>query len=200
MGYVVYCHRNIKNGKRYIGITKNNPNKRWRNGKGYYTQYFSRAIKKYGWENFEHIILENNLTKEQACKAEKFYINKYDTTNPKNGYNETLGGDGGGMLNRHHTEEAKIKIGIARKNTPFTDEHRKHISESKQGTKHHLAKPVYQYSLDGKLVKKWDYMNDAAKSLNISRGTISSACCGHRKRAYGFIWTYIDRGDYYQDV
>lgn len=107
MDYIVYCHRNIVNGKRYIGITKQKTEKRWKHGKGYSAQHFSRAIEKYGWDNFEHIILKENLTKERAVFFEKFYINKYDTTNLENGYNETLGGDGGGMYNKHHTANAK---------------------------------------------------------------------------------------------
>ena len=59
--YTVYCHTNKINGKRYVGITKQKPETRWNNGKGYSTQYFKRAIDKYGWEEFTHEILFTNL-------------------------------------------------------------------------------------------------------------------------------------------
>lgn len=194
MNYCVYCHTNKTNGKKYIGITKQRPNERWKNGKGYSSQHFSRAIQKYGWNNFEHTILIEGLTKNQACYYEKLYIQKYNTTLAENGYNETLGGDGGGMYKKHHTKEAKEKISRARKINGFTETHKKHISDSKTGIKHHMAKPVYQYSKDGTFIKKWDYMNEAAKNLNLSRGAISNVCLGRAKTSGGFVWSYQDRG------
>lgn len=195
MAYCVYCHTNKINGKKYIGITKQTPDKRWKNGNGYSSQHFSRAIQKYGWNNFEHTILMINLTKNQACYYERFYIKKYETTLPEKGYNETLGGDGGGMYNKHHTQEARKKISEARKIIGFSETHKRHISESKTGIKHHLARPVYQYSKDGTFIKKWDYMNEAAKTLNLSRGAISNVCLGRAKTSGGFVWSYKDRSD-----
>ena len=200
MSYCVYCHTNKINGKKYIGITKQTPDRRWKNGKGYSAQHFSRAIQKYGWNNFEHTILMSNLTKKQACYYERFYIKKYETTLPENGYNETLGGDGGGMYNKHHTQAAREKISEARKIIGFSDTHKRHISEAKQGVKHHLAKPVYQYSKDGRFIRKWDYMNEAAKMLGLNKTCISNACLGRTKTCAGFIWTYEDRGEHYKNI
>lgn len=194
--YVVYKHTNKTNGKVYIGITKQNPEKRWKNGHGYCAQAFSRAIAKYGWDGFEHEIVCENLTKTEACTMEKLLIKSYRSTDPVFGYNQSCGGDGGGMYNKHHSPEAKEKISKARKIAGFTEEHKMHISESKRGTKHHLAKPVYQYSKKGELIKKWDYMNEAAKTLNLSRGNISNVCLGRVKTCGGFIWTYEDRGEH----
>ena len=55
------------NNKKYIGITCQEPEKRWINGKGYKTNdYFFRAIQKYNWNNIKHEILFNNLTKKEA--------------------------------------------------------------------------------------------------------------------------------------
>ena len=56
----------------YVGITSKAVSKRWRNGKGYSNnRHFYSAIKKYGWENFKHIILEDNLTVEEANNREQ---------------------------------------------------------------------------------------------------------------------------------
>ena len=88
--FCVYRHV-FPNGKSYIGISKD-AEKRWRNGKGYETQQkMQRAIVKYGWDNVQHIILADRLTKELAMQLEKHYIAEYDSI--KNGYNATIGGD-----------------------------------------------------------------------------------------------------------
>lgn len=47
-------------------------------------------IRKYGLENFELTILEDNLTDEELDDKERYYIQKYDTYN--HGYNLTTGG------------------------------------------------------------------------------------------------------------
>ena len=103
-------------GWSYIGQTSSsaNPNRRWRNGKGYLTSdtLFARAIKKYGWENFTHEILEDNLkTLEEANQRERYWIAYYHTWiyDPEAaGYNLTAGGDG--SLGYKHSEATKDKI------------------------------------------------------------------------------------------
>lgn len=93
--YCVYLHRNKINNKVYIGQTKfgDNPNKRWLKGEGYNTQpYFYEDIKRYGWDNFDHTILANNLTLEQANSLEKDFIEAYESLNPNLGYNQMAGG------------------------------------------------------------------------------------------------------------
>ena len=188
--YIVYKHTNKINGKVYIGITCQRIHDRWKGGHGYRSQYFSRAIKKYGWDGFIHEIVAENLSKEDACELERILIKSYRSTETEYGYNQALGGDGGGMYNKHHSESAKKKISKARKENGFTEDHKRHISESKQGAKHHLAKKVYQYTKDGEFIREWDYMSLAAKELNINKGNIGSVCNGDRKTAGGFIWKY----------
>lgn len=103
--FYVYMHVNNINNKKYIGITgQERIQDRWRSdGSGYKTQVFGRAINKHGWDNFKHVILEENLLEKEALEKEKFYIQKYNTTNPKYGYNMSEGGDIGswGILNNH---------------------------------------------------------------------------------------------------
>lgn len=93
--YIVYIHINKINNKKYIGISSD-VKKRWANkGKNYYDQVFGLAIQKYGWDNFEHKILYENLSKEEACKKEQELIKKYKTTEKDFGYNRSEGGDSG---------------------------------------------------------------------------------------------------------
>lgn len=54
-----------------------------------------------------------------------------------------------------------------------------------------FSKSVLQYTLDGKLIKKWDSQAEAARQLGKSQGNISSCCMGLRNSAYGFIWKYV---------
>lgn len=91
--YCVYIHINKTNDKKYIGITSKPPKQRWDNGKGYLNNpYFNHSIEKYGWDNFEHKVLFENLTKEESKITEIEMIEKFNTLVP-NGYNLTKGGD-----------------------------------------------------------------------------------------------------------
>lgn len=93
--YCVYKHTS-PNGKIYIGITSQKPEKRWQNGVGYKNnQYFHRAIQKYGWNSFTHEILFVDLTIKDAAAKEKELINLYKSNNPLFGYNISSGGEGG---------------------------------------------------------------------------------------------------------
>lgn len=91
--YTVYKHT-TPSGKVYIGITGQKPEQRWQNGNGYKNnEHFYRAILKYDWENIEHDVLCDGLTKQQACDKEIELIAKYDSTNRDKGYNNSYGGE-----------------------------------------------------------------------------------------------------------
>ena len=95
--WCVYMHISPSN-KKYIGITSLKPEYRWKKGEGYRTQtVFYRAIQKYGWNNIQHEILEEGLTRDEACMREIYYIDKYKTTDRNFGYNISIGGDLGMM-------------------------------------------------------------------------------------------------------
>lgn len=97
MAYIVYKHTNKTNGKCYIGITGQSPRKRWNGGAGYaQNSYFYSAIKKYGWDGFEHTIIAEGLTLEEAYAMERELIAKYNSSNREHGYNLDLGGNGAG--------------------------------------------------------------------------------------------------------
>ena len=102
--FCVYKHTS-PSGKSYIGITSMNPpEKRWANGRGYsHNIHFTNAINKYGWDNFTHEIIKDNLTAEEAESLERELIEKYHTFDSNDGYNGTSGGEVG----KQHTEETR---------------------------------------------------------------------------------------------
>lgn len=115
--YTVYVHISPSK-KMYVGITRRKVQERWKKGgKGYFTAEdskrgrFENAIRKYGWDNFQHIILfDNNLTEDEAFEIEKFLISELDLTNPEKGYNQDSGGKHG-----RHCSKTKQKIGLSGK-------------------------------------------------------------------------------------
>lgn len=114
--YYVYMHRNKFNNKVYIGVT-NDIKRRWRsNGVEYRSSIsFYGAILKYGFDAFEHLILQETDDEKQAFELEKRYINEYESNSKKKGYNISAGGNGGkiyknhprNMLGKHQTDFQK---------------------------------------------------------------------------------------------
>lgn len=130
--YTVYCHKNIADNKLYFGITSLTLNNRWgTKGQGYKNNlYFSRAIKKYGWDNFEHIIIRDNLPEACAKTLEKILIYKYNTRNPKYGYNLTDGGDG--TCGYSFSQDYKDSLRIIRSGENNSFYGKQHSDESKR--------------------------------------------------------------------
>lgn len=130
--YCVYIHKNKSNGKRYCGITSQKPEYRWREGKGYlHNTHFQNAISKYGWDGFEHFVIQDGLSREEANDIEKEYITKFNLTDPDYGYNHTNGGDG--IEGYVHTDEAKQKISKSHLGHTCTDETKSKISRKNKG-------------------------------------------------------------------
>lgn len=130
---IVYCAANKINGFKYIGITTKSLEERKR--QHFYQvfnekkkNYFYRALRKYGWDNFEWSIIHEASTLEELLEKESFFIKEYKTFK-KNGYNETVGGRG--CFGWKHSEETKKKISAASKENnkgkKLTEEHKKKI-------------------------------------------------------------------------
>lgn len=127
--FYIYKHTNKINGKVYIGQTCQKPENRWLEGEGYKgCTYFYHAIQKYGWSNFEHEILFEELTLEEANRIEEELISQYDSTNSDKGYNLRSGG-----LNNLHNDSSKEKMSKAKKGTKLKEETKRKIGEGNKG-------------------------------------------------------------------
>ena len=121
---IVYCCKNLINGKLYIGETKRSLRGRWMEHKYMISEQCGRkinmaiydAIRKYGMNNFSVSILEENLIDSAYRKIrEQYWIEKYNSfidAENSNGYNMTTGGDSDSKSSREKTNrgvETRIK-------------------------------------------------------------------------------------------
>lgn len=193
--YCVYCHI-APNEKQYIGITCQKPNDRWCGGKGYeHNTHFSRAIKKYGWDAFKHIILFSGLSKEDASRLEKKLIREYNTQNQNKGYNIEPGGFGGG----HPTsDETKLKISKANKGKPCPEHQKKYLSKLNKGkiptnlkaVHAKNQKPVDQLDINGNYITSFPSIRIAGKKCKVSENGIGLCCRGVNKTCGGYMWRF----------
>ena len=163
--YTVYLHIS-PSGKRYYGITKLNINQRWRNGNGYKNQKcFWRAIEKYGWDNFEHIIIARGLSEDEAKWLEIELIKEWSTTNPNKGYNNSLGGESWNC-----SEETKKKLSEIKSGKQLSEEHKKKISRavSKENNPmygKHLSEETKKKMSEAKVDKYYGKNNPGARAV-----------------------------------
>lgn len=208
------------NGKVYIGITGQNPLRRWNGGRGYKNQpHMHSAILKYGWDNFKHEILYSGLTKEEAEDYEIRLIAEHRATEPEFGYNHSTGGS----VNRgyHLSAERRAQISVEARNRQVKDETKEKLRQVNLGKKHSAA--AKEKMREAKLGKKLSeetrvkmkqsnrgkrnkrvycvelarvfYSMDAVEQeLGVCHENIAKVCKGKRQTAGGYHWEYYDAG------
>ena len=162
--FTVYMHV-CPNGKKYIGITSKEPKKRWgRGGSGYNSnEDFHQDIRKYGWENIQHKILMENVSKETAEYWEERLIAEYGTMNPQKGYNRNSGG-------HHHGEVSEL-----------TREKLRKAALSRGGARCRCLETG----------KEFVSMSAAARSLGVNRSSINRSCSTRGRvsvKGYHFVF------------
>jgi group I intron endonuclease len=151
----IYGLRCKINGKWYIGKTKNHIPSRWSDYKCLRCERQPKiynALIKYGYDNFDKIIIESGIIDEVTLNLREIYWIKYHDSF-HSGYNLTEGGcsetgksNKGRKLTvehrrkmsltqtgRKHSEETKRKISLShkgKKRSKFSNEHRKNLSMS----------------------------------------------------------------------
>ena len=92
--YKIYLLTYPATGKSYVGVTSMSLEERWHDGQGYKNQpIIYNDICEYGWNNFEHSLIDTAFTYEESRNKERFYIEKMNTLFP-NGYNVISGETG----------------------------------------------------------------------------------------------------------
>ena len=193
MIYTVYQHRNLKNGKSYIGMTSLEPKKRWNSGKGYKkNSKMWSDIQNSDWnKDWEHNIIGQSEDKQEALNVEEMFIWLFNSTN--DGYNtSTYGG-----TSYKRTEESRKKMSeskIGEKNPNFgkhhSEETKKKMSEARIGNHNRPQTPVLQYSKSGEFIAEYPSIKEAKKQTGCYQGNICECCKGKRKSTGGFIWRY----------
>lgn len=200
--YKIYCHV-FPNGKRYFGQTKRTLEERFgKNGINYKDSPFLwNAIQKYGWENISHILIKDNLTKEEANKYEMAYIKSYKTYDKNHGYNLTLGGDGNNQYDYQNIYDLWISnlsikeiaqqldcspktVRIALNSYGISGKER----ISKSAGKYHSF-PIYQYTMNGEFLSSYNSISEAEKITNIPHTNIIKVLQNKRRSAGGYRWS-----------
>ena len=191
--YTVYAHRNLKNGKSYVGMTSRKPNERWRSGWGYKNNLRMWSdIQNSDWnKDWKHNIIGKFEDKQEALNVEEMFIQLFDSTNE--GYNistydrnsykrtdetrrknsEAHTGKKNPMYGKHHSEDTKRKMSEAHKEKIYAN-----------------TKPILQFSKDGELIAEYSSIHEASRQTGCNASHICSCCKGKRKSAGGFIWRY----------
>lgn len=178
--YTVYQHKNLRNGKSYIGMTSQNPKKRWRSGKGYKNNLrMWKDIQKSDWNtDWKHSIIRQFEDKQEALKYEAFMIAMLGTV--RNGYNISSYGNG----HYERTEEQKRKMSEANTGKHFSEEHKKKISESMG------VNGILQFSKNGEFIAEYPSTKEAERQTGCYQSHICACCKGKHKTCGGYIWRY----------
>lgn len=214
MGYAqvicgIYCIENIDTHKKYIGQSKN-IHKRWvdhkwaLNNNVHDNDYLQKAWNKYGENHFLFSVVEECLD-DQLDVREIYYIGYFATYDRSNGYNlrggggrigdmtpevrEKLSGENNPMYGKHHSNEARQKISVARKGVYSNDNHPR-------------CRAVYCIELNRVF---WG-AREAEKLFGISNANICNCCNGKIKSAGKYPetgeklhWCYADDIDAYKN-
>lgn len=182
--YIVYIHRNMVNQKMYVGMTSRRAKQRWKRGNGYKLQpEFYREIEEYGWDNFEHVVIAENLTKEQAGALERELIEEFNSADSVYGYNIALGGEGAESF----SDEYKKRLSEAQKRRYEDDS----VRERQRSI---LAKYCHSAEADAKrgatLKKRYENPNerkkisDSVKQYYIDHPEISASLTARNNKRY----------------
>lgn len=200
----IYQLTNKTNGKSYIGSSIDlrvrfysyfNFSHISRLDKG--NSLIHKALLKYGYSNFSLTILEfvdlNGLTprskvfRQILLEREQHYL---DSKKPEYNILEVAGSSLGFKL----SEETRLKMSVSKKGLPSHRKGEKHTESSKSVMKlnNGMNKPIYMFSKDKVLLKKFYSISNAAESTGIYRTRISRACISQKVVEDKYIFSFYE--------
>ena len=219
--WTVYIHivpkeiSGYEHDKYYVGVTSRDVKDRWHGGSNYKKQIFYNAIQKYGWDNIQHEIIAENLTKKEAFDFEKALIKELKSNDKVNGYNISEGGEGGnraamypvkqydllGNFIKEYDSAAEAARQVGTDRTRITHACKKHgkasgymwcysTEEIDKPYRRKNQKSVIQKTLDGKYVKTYISVKDAFEKTGINVDNICKCISGKNRHAGGYVWMY----------
>jgi hypothetical protein len=142
--------------------------------------YFKRALKKYGLENFTWNIIDKATNKDDLNSKESFWIEFFNTTNPDYGYNLK-----GGGANPFLTKSVCDKI-----------------SKAQRGKRNHMFGMCGKLNPNSHRVILLDTgeVFDSVTSLckkysNLTLSKVCAVCRGERKTHKGHTFKYLREGE-----
>jgi len=146
--YICYQWTCTANNKKYVGVTKNTLNVRWQrhcydadNGS---QCLFHKAIRKYGKDAFNGVILATTKSEKEVLSLENKYIEENGTLADKHGYNLTTGGEYPKLskeLRNYLSEKAKQR-------KPVSNKTKRKLSKSLKGNTNKKGKLLSQKTKD----------------------------------------------------
>ena len=210
MIWLIYGYKDKKtNQMKYIGQTSNLDYRRYKHEKYdpfheklvEYNYPLSRGIRKYGLDNYECIIIENNIENEQlAIERESYWINYYNTF--KSGYNQTPGGKAPKYIKFEKEIIEKVKKMLINKidfNTiqKETNVSLPHISEINTGKRH--RDEALSYPLNTQTCGRKISQDDINKIINLLKNTkISQQKIGEQFNVVQTVISKINLGKSYK--
>ncbi len=233
MKYIVYKTTNLINNKIYVGVHRTNPDindgyigcgvskkDKKKNKKG-----FTKAVAKYGYENFRRETLFEYPDTEEGMKqayAKEAEIVTIEFVKRKDTYNLVVGG----KCNLHETLKKEIaqytidgkfirtweSIEEAQQMLNLNAISSNLIGRSKYCGKFQWKyytgddsdidpveakeKNVFQFDLQGNLVKRWKSLTEASSQFpnpSSAKVAISNNCLGRTKQSFGYYWSYKNK-------
>jgi hypothetical protein len=182
----IYKITNIVNNKVYIGSAVNisyrfKTHKRLLKNKKHFNNHLQSSYNKYGKKNFKFEIIE--LTNvDILLERETFWISFMNANHTNYGYNKRLVVSSN--LGIKASEETKKKLSESHMGHKRSEEANKKIIESQY-------RSICQFDMEGKYIRSFKSLQEAATFLNINYTTSITACLKKRlPSALGFTWCY----------
>ena len=177
---ILYIHINKINNKKYVGITNNSDaTMRWgENGTGYFgSVFYNKGISQFGWDNFEHIILNDEINEDTAQQLESRLIKELNLLDEEQGYNE----HSGAKIRPDSNLDMLSKVLIDKINAKYSNIDKEILQiEYRHTTNHYSINYLYTLYSEGKINTALDCQRGYMWTEERQQGMWDTLLFGHR--------------------